>query len=284
MAINVTEEGDDLTAASVDDRLTEVADEYNSLNQDALTRRRLYAEHLPAAVDFFTLFTNGYTGGSAAAATDERYDNTLPVGQDNPGVGPGTGGVHSYLELFAPSGPFGSYTRAPGGIAEEGWLIPRSLGSPATEGMFVELAQATDLTTQQMVGIKATAWINLKAAGPGTDPNAVTQDPNAQTANYDTFCMYLGIGVEDSDGNRRVINRSIRRVNGRQAAFGPISTMTVIVPSDLSQGSLTGNVKSIFGAVLSALCHADVNQHGSIEPEIKEFNITVEPIRAGVLE
>jgi hypothetical protein len=150
--------------------------------------------------------------------------------------------------------------------------------------MFVELAQATDLTTQQMVGIKATAWINLKAAGPGTDPNAGTQDPNAQTANYDTFCMYLGIGVEDSDGNRRVINRSIRRVNGRQAAFGPISTMTVIVPSDLSQGSLTGNVKSIFGAVLSALCHADVNQHGSIEPEIKEFNITVEPIRAGVLE
>jgi hypothetical protein len=58
MAINVTEEGDDLTAASVDDRLTEVADEYNSLNQDALTRRRLYAEHLPAAADFFTLFTN----------------------------------------------------------------------------------------------------------------------------------------------------------------------------------------------------------------------------------
>jgi hypothetical protein len=112
MAINVTQEGDDLTAASVDDRLAEVADEYNSLNQDALARRRLYAQQLPAAADLFTLFTNGYTGGSAAAATDERYDNTLPVGQDNPGVGPGTGGVHSYLELFAPSGPFGSYTRA----------------------------------------------------------------------------------------------------------------------------------------------------------------------------
>jgi hypothetical protein len=93
MAINVTQEGDDLTAASVDDRLAEVADEYNSLNQDALARRRLYAQQLPAAADLFTLFTNGYTGGSAAAATDERYDNTLPVGQDNPGVGPGTGGA-----------------------------------------------------------------------------------------------------------------------------------------------------------------------------------------------
>jgi hypothetical protein len=150
--------------------------------------------------------------------------------------------------------------------------------------MFVDLAQGTDLTTQQMVGIKATAWINLRAAGPALDPNPLTQDPNAQTANYDTFCMYLGIGIEDSDGNRRMINRSIRRVNGRQAAFGPISTMTVIVPSDLGQGSLGQSVKSIFGAVLSALCHADVNQHGSIEPEIKEFNITVEPIRAGVLE
>lgn len=276
MAINVTEEGDDLTAASVDDRIQEVADELNAVTQDDLGRKRLNEFQLPDLLNAAGLFTL-YSGGSELTVTGtapaEQYDNTLPTGS-----GVDTGGVQNYLELFAPSGPYGPYTRV--GVAEEGWLIPRSAGS-AGPGMSVVLNAATDLTSNNLLGIKATAWVNMQdsltSVPTGGDPNFTAVGYEEQAA------FYLGIGIKDSAGTRHVINRTIRRLHPGKPFTG-WSTSTLVVPADLSAGTLNGTVNEVFGAVLSAVWLSTVDQHGSLEFNIREFSIVVEPIRAGVLD
>lgn len=297
MAINVTEEGDDLTAASVDNRLQEVADEYNALSQEDLNYRRLNHNQTPALINVGSLFT-AYSGGSRFDPVPlfGRYDNTLPTGSGADG-----GGVHTHLELFAPSGPYGPYTRGAGNVAEEGWLIPSGSGN----NMEVILNGPTNMTDAGLAGIKATAWVNYQApvksvetlildvvTEPNNDPNfnrdtgpassgtGTVKDPIAYA--YQTAC-YLGIGIVDSAGTRHVLNRTIRRISPETGYTGAWTTTTLIRPEDLSEGTLNGTVREIFGAVLSALWLSTTDQHASRQMRIKEFQITVEPVRGGDL-
>lgn len=278
MSFDVTNEGDPLDALSVDGRLSDVATAYNDLTAAGIRRKSLGDRHLPALTDPTTLFTK-YSGGSdEALLANERYDNTLPVAG---------GGVHNYLQLFAPSGPYGSYTRPAAGIAEEGWLIPQTSG--AAEAMEVQLNRSTELgnraTSDGVDAVLATAWIAVEslldvADDPGTDPNA---DPNAIV---DAFfnCVYLGIGVEDSSGARKIINRSIRRVTASGARRGPISTATLITAADLT-APLDGRLEKVFGAVVSGVAAADAaSQHAPLDLTLRRFRIDVEPVRGGVLD
>jgi hypothetical protein len=278
MAINVTEEGDDLTAASIDDRLQEVVDEFNALTKDDMGRKRLNDTQLPELLNASGLFTldNGTSGSAVTGARpEESYDNTLPTGS-----GADTGGVHNYLELFAPSGPYGPYTRGSGNVAEEGWLIPRNSGSLGP-GMSVVLNAATDLTSDNLLGIKAIAWVNLAYT---LSSLTVSNDPNFTAVSYERqAAVYLGIGIKDSAGTRHVLKRTIRRT-GLGRDYSSLSVSTLITPEDLTEGTLNGTVEEVFGAILSAVWLSTVDQHGSIEPKIAEFSIVVEPIRAGVLD
>jgi hypothetical protein len=292
MAINVTEEGDDLTAASVDNRLQEVADEYNALSQEDLNYRRLNHTQTPALINVGSLFTE-YSGGSPfSGAAVSRYDNTLPTG-----AGADGGGVHTHLELFAPSGPYGPYTRGAGNVAEEGWLIPSQGGN----NMEVVLNGPTNMTDAGLAGIKATAWVNYQApvksvetlilpvaTEPSNDPNfnrdtgPVFGTKTQVAYAYQTAC-YLGIGIVDSAGTRHVLNRTIRRISPETGYTGAWTTTTLIRPEDLSEGTLNGTVREIFGAVLSALWLSTTDQHASRQMRIKNFQITIEPVRGGDL-
>jgi len=276
MAFNPTEEGDDLNAASINDRFAEVTAEMNALKPDQIARRRLGQHHTPDLLDPYNLFTL-FSGGSDDALVDvERYDNTIP----GPLGGP-SGGIENYLELFAPSGPYGPYVRTPGAgnVAEEGWLIPRSVGAP--EGMNVVLNSAYDLDTPNLQGLKVNAWIDIRDMLD--EPNPEDPDANASAKNGD-WAVYLGIGIRDSAGTRHVILRSVRRISSLAGQYGPLATMTTIQENDLTAGTLNGTVQEVFGAVLSGLWDAGVNQHGNVEVEIKQFAITLEPLRGGVLE
>lgn len=271
MSFNPTEEGDKLDAASIEDRFAEVTAEMNDLKVDQFARRRLGHNHTPSLLDPYSLF-DLFTGGSDdALVADEHYDNTIPVAG---------GGIQLYLELFAPSGPYGPYTRpvAPA-VGEDGWLIPRSATAP--EGMNVVLSTPTDLVTHNLLGLKVNAWIDIREMLEA--PNLA--DPTTNPAvSFGSAALYLGIGIRDSAGTRHVIERSIRRVSAPLGRFGPLAAMTVITPADLSAGTLNGTLAEVFGAVISGVWDAAVNQHASSEPAIRQFAVTVEPLRGGDLD
>jgi len=277
MSFDPTEEGDRLEAASVNDRLTEVANALNDLPARHVARGRLGEHHLPDLLNATTLLNNFTAGSDETLLLDERYDNTIPVAG---------GGIGNYLELFAPSGPYGPYTRPAAGIAEEGWLIPRTSGTaPTGDGMSVVFNRSSNLVFDGLVGLLATAWVAVEdvlevADDPLLDPNA---DPNA-TVDLFFNSVYLAIGIRDMSGTRRIIERSIRRVTSSTVRRGPMSTLTYITAADLTAGSLDGTVEEVFGAVISGVAASDAAQHAPLDLVLRRFQISVEPIRAGVLD
>lgn len=273
--VSLPEEGDSLSASSINDRFTELAACFNDLADSDLNLWCFHHQHLPSRATgrgFFDVYSA--VSDPAAPTAGELYENTLPDGV-------GIGGVEASLELFHPQ-VYGPYT-APGfggpHTADEGWLIPsRTAGSAANNAMQVTMTSRTDFSSLQ--GVRVTGWVELRESRelPDSDP-----DSGASSANRGEAVIYVGIGLEDSAGTRHVLNRTVRRFSSQAYLYGPLTVKDMVRNADINLGTLNGNIDKIFVAVMSGIWDAAKNQHGACSPYIRNYALVVEPLQGGVL-
>jgi hypothetical protein len=268
-------EGDPLDDVGIDAIAFAAANDFNTLQQGALRRKCLDHQHLPDEVDTGGLISV-YGAGSEIDATSEDYSNCIGVTW--------VGGIQHYLTNFMP----GAYGPAPvADPAVEGWAIPEA----PTGGHKMELGltgpAGLTISGMGLVGMKVNAWVALAESSQEHAPwphNGSYEVSFGPTHTRNEFSIYLGVGVEDDTGTRMVINRSIRRVAVRAGVFSGLNTSVVIKDTDLV-APLDGTINKVFAAVINGVPISTTThpcQHTG--QHIQNYELTWEPIRAGVLE
>lgn len=262
------EEGDALTAANINSRLTTMSTWVNDLPASSVARWALRHDHLPSQT-FADLFPNGFSAESPAhtsGSTSGVHDNSLPYS-----AGPAHPVNYQAFSTSGGSAPYGPVSADNGG----GWRVPAQTGGTSP----MEVDAGTPFTPSDYdLQLLVRAQVEIFDSLGGQD--ATGGGPQDE---YLSRCALIGIGFEDGLGARYVIERTVRWNNLRGCTRGTISTSTYIKAADLSAGD--GQVSKVFGVVASQRW-ADTGLSSpptAYDLDIRHYNISIIPIRSGAL-
>ena len=277
--IPIVLEGDDLTATNINAVFTALESRFNDIQLADIQRYSLREEHLPSLADGGGLFsTYGATNDPNVPTAGEGYLNTIPQG-----VG-GSNGINQYLQSFHPQ-IYGPYTTVPPGshTADEGWLIPSASAGSSTNAMRVPLDAGDDLSG--LFGIRVHAWLETRETDDNGNPEG--GGSGVPSVNEGEPALYMGFGIEDTSGRKHVIARTIRRWSASAINYGCVSSHDIIQASDIAAAKVVGvfddDIAAVFTAIITGLWDADKNQHVPTLCYIRNYGMTVEPLRGGTL-
>ena len=260
---NKLDEGDQLNAASLNDRFSSIggaATGVNNLGQEDLERLALRRNHVPSLITSAS-FPNGLSKvGPLLTPAAQQYDAFL-----NAGV---VGVPAAYLTTFGTTGTNPPY--GPTGAFDAGWRIP------ATNGVIADAAEITFpaiTATNTSIGNYKGFLVRL-----GISLDDVIAPGNAGV-NNDAPTIVVGIGWTNNSGARAVFDRSIRWNYVHTRVKGSLDTFIFIKPEDIGN---TVGIQSVFGVIAGASKNDSNTQ--APKPKITFYNIDIIPIRAGDLD
>jgi len=259
------EEGDALTAASLNSRLTSAGGAgqgVNNITQADIERQALRSEQLPSIITNSD-FPNGLVKlAPSSISLSNPYLNTLNV------LATGAVPVPDYqtFDTGVPNGPYGPAT-----AQARGWRIIADSNVTANAAQII-FGPLTATTATPAIGNYKGLLIRL---GVGYDSFV----QGYGTPAYESIpSVIVGIGWEDQAGNRFIIERSIRWFNAFSSVKGSLETFTFIQAADIGN---TNQINKIFGVIAGGSW--GLTDNGYRPPVIKYYNIDMIPIRAGEL-
>ena len=265
---NPFKEGDPLDAASLNDKFSAAGGAgtgVNNLSSDDIDRYALRQEHLPAIVngDFTNLVALGPVTTTTYTYANNLNENASPVASYQV--------MGSQLGTTGAAAPYGPSVVP---ATDVGWRIP---AIPEAAAPFYSSPAEIEFTAQDAnspySGILVHFSIALVTAYlPRT---LIVSEPLRDGA-------VVSIGIQDSAGNRAIIERSIKWYSQIGHFQGSLDTFTYIKKEEWV--ALTNNnIVKVFGAIA-------VGNHGTpalndTRPLIvREHQLTIIPIRAGTLQ
>lgn len=260
-------EGEDLTAAGMNQRVNEVANGLNALDDSSVERHGLRYVHMPL-LSAPGLFPAGFSKEAplAAASVLDNYDNGLPA------LGGGGTGPTDY-QTFSPNGPNAPY--GPTGAPDDGagWKIPayQNVVADAAE-VIINGGTAINLTTQRLKLLVRASIEVVEADGSGGSVNG-------------TNSFIVGIGWEDGTTTRHVLERTVRWCSHDAIERGDCVTSTLITQADIAaSGPGDGTIASVFMVVAGgARGSATGALDNGAQADVRYYNISCLPLHAGDL-
>lgn len=265
-------EGDDLSVANMSSPFTALRTGVNALEEEDVERGALRDVHLPNLINT-SRFTDGLCAVDESSGGFQEYANglamsggsTFPVNlQGFSSTASDPGG------LTAPYGPLTEATISPLRYDEEGWRIVCNSGSItyAIEVPCVAMELDGDDTYTGCL-VRASCNFRRSSDSPGG-------------ANVAAYGISIGIGWEDTGGNKYVIERSVRHFSSTAVNRGDISTFAYVEDADLNAG--VARVTKFFLVFATCQFDGDSTKVGyGWEAQVDNGIITVWPMRAGSL-
>lgn len=265
------EDGEAITAANMTSRFTELVTGLNALNAESVERESLRSDHVPA-ISFSSQFSGGYMAVAPEDVTSggayDTYQNSLPVTQPaGPTYYPTLYQTFSAAAPSAPYGPPGALDRA------GGWRIV-AFQNASADAAEVTLDTTTDLATDGITGLLVRGAVELRDADDF--PTGLGAPQRAS--------VYIAIGWEDGVGTRHVIERSVRNNSIPAVRRGDLVTSAFIDTDLLDTEGGDGQVSSVF-LVIAGGVRGDItgDAEDTTDPEIRYYNLSVVPVKAGAL-
>jgi len=275
------DEGNALTANSLNTRINSAGSGVNDIAPEDIEREAFRREHLPQIIEPTTPGTTFEDGLSKIGPTIS--ESTLPLGtvqvynsRINSGV------VSANYQVFgaqAPNAPYG-----PPGAIDLGWRI-LAFNNVAAEAAEISLgAGGAGITLSPTAGYRG-LLVKVSASLLGFTTARDIDDGAGNISHLEDWkqCTLIGIGYEDA-GGRHVIERSVRWYSVTASSGGSIETFTFINWEEISQQP----VLKVFGVVstgfmTSAGPGVPPTSTASWDPQIGPYNIDVLPVRSGEL-
>lgn len=269
------EEGDALNASSLNTVFSDLRAALNDIEMTDVAPGALDHQHLPDLS--FSGAVNGIYSVRSPDLDVEKNGVT-----SSGGAYTGTGGRDQY-ENFIDPGTSITDTFAPGATATphgpvkdvsllsniEGWRIVCFNGL-TTYAAELTLASDSTLSGLGLTGLLIRGDVGIYAV-----------DTSSGEPNPDAECLAVGIGFEDSSGDRFVVARSVRYFD-RHHLRDSAGVMTFLTDADLNVGEANGVLHSVFMVVAGASRGVNVTAW-TADNQIDFYNLSWTPFVGGAL-